>query len=200
MSATQLELEHARRIKAAAQAKGLKPVPDFVYLQHAIVAKDKEQKAVKRLEKMQKFRDEYGATNAQEDDAMSLLRESYELFPGFLGSIGRDIDGRGVQVSVVQHYTPSKLTTEQWRVMLLAGVYMFDAMNCDVDAMRKGMIFVSDCSNMGWRNFSLTAQKKNAAVFQDGSLRCDDNLPRFAGFTNSRVVQHIRFVSRSCIS
>ncbi len=170
-TATPAELEQARKIKAAALAKGLKPVPDLVYLQHAIVAKDKVPKAVKRLEKMQKFREEYSATDAENDNALALLRESYKLFPGFLGCIGRNTDGRGVQISIVQHYTPSGLTEAQWRVMLLAGVYMFDAINCDVESMRKGMIFISDCSNMGWRNFSLTAQRKQAAVFQDGAYR-----------------------------
>lgn len=168
MSATPEELNRARSIKAAAAAKGLEPVPDFVYLQHAIIAKDKVKKAVKRLEKLQKFRVEYGVTAEDNNNAISILRASYKLFPGFLGSIGRNDDGCGVQVSIVEHYTPSTLKEEDWRVMLLAGVYMFDAMNCDIESMRKGVTFVSDCSNMGWKNFSLTGQKKTAAIFQDG--------------------------------
>ena len=92
ISAIKIELEHSPRIKEAAQANGLKPVPEFVYLQYAIAAKDNEQKAVKRLEKMQKLRDEYGATSAQEDGSMSLSRELFKLLQSFLGSIGRDID------------------------------------------------------------------------------------------------------------
>lgn len=41
---------------------------------------------------------------------------------------------------------------------------MFNVLNADVESMRKGMQFVSDC---GWKNFSLKAQKKNAEIFQD---------------------------------
>lgn len=95
------EIERARNIKAAALEADLEPIPDFEYLQHAIKAKDKVAKAVKRLEKLQKFRWKYSLTNAEKDDAFNILRGPYALFPGILGAIGTDADGTSVQLSVV---------------------------------------------------------------------------------------------------
>lgn len=160
MPPTEEELGWARAIKCAALAKELEPVSDMLYLQMAVVSKAKVKKAVKRLEKLQEFRRKYNIIDAETDDAVALLRGSYALFPGFLGAIGRDSEGRAVLVSHVSKYLPAKLEPDEWRTMLVAGYYMFNAFNADVEEVRKGVVFVTDCRGMGWKNFSLVRYRE----------------------------------------
>jgi len=195
IEATAEEIGRAKGIKEAALEAGLDPISDFEYLQHAIVAKDKVSKAVKRLEKLQKFREQYNVTDAEKDDALNILRGSYALFPGMLGAIGKDEDGVGVQLSVVRNYLPNSLKSEDWRTVLVAGYYMFNALNSDIESMRKGMVFISDCGGMGWKNFSLKAQKKNAEIFQDAyAIRINKMVLLDAPFVMAAMLKLIRAI------
>ncbi len=168
MSATTEELGWAREIKAAALAKGLEAVSDFEYLQHAIVSKGKTGKALKRLERVAAFRKEYKLTSAEKDDAHALLVAVSKLFRGLMPGIGRDSDGHAVEMMVYRNFYPSQLRGEkEWRDMMGAFYYLFNAFNAEVADIRAGMVLICDCSGMGWNNFSLEVEKRCAAFYQD---------------------------------
>ena len=40
-------------------------------------------------------------------------------------------------------------------------------MHADLDAIRKGIVFMADCEGMGWKNFSFEAEKRAAQFYQD---------------------------------
>lgn len=189
MPATEQELSWARAIKTAALKKGVEPVSDLLYLQMAIISKDKVKKGVNRLAKLEKFRKKHNISgDAVKDDAMGLMKMWYDSFPGVLGSFGRNAEGQAVQVVHVKvsctddgipqaasskltcnakNYFPNKVSDDFWVKMPRATYYMLNAMNADVDAIRAGYVSVSDCGDMGWANFSLKAQQMQSEIFND---------------------------------
>lgn len=167
MNATEQEVTWARNIKNAALAKGLEPVSDFMYLQMAIISKEKTKKAVARLEKMDQFRKRYNLSDGVPENAMEYLGVMFQRFPEMLGAMGRDEQGRAVIVVHVSKYTPGDLTENDWTPLQAANLCFLHAINSDINAIRSGYVSVSDCGGMGWRNFSLLAQKKNSELFAD---------------------------------
>lgn len=169
MSATAEELQWAREIKTAATAEeGLEARSDFEYLHHAIVAKGNVKKALKRIERLQAFREQYDLKGFEEDEPGKLLRACNDMFPAFLGAIGVDDGGRAVQFCEYKNFDPKALKGEkEWRDMMGSFYYMFQAMNAYPDAIRKGIVFACLCKGMGWKNFSLEVEKRAAEFYQD---------------------------------
>lgn len=169
MDATPLELSRAKAIKAAAQEAGLSPVSDFEYLQHAIVAKDKVQKALGRMRNLEEFRSKYNIKEDEDpEEALRLARAFQDKFPGFLVGAGQDSEGRAVQVNESRNFFPQKIEDEEgWRCLMAGTFHSFTALQPDVEAVRKGMLFLSDAGGAGLQNTSSEFQKRSRSSFQD---------------------------------
>lgn len=165
---TEQELNWARAIKHAALAERLTQLSDFEYLHHALVAKNKVKKAIKRMRGLEKFRSHYKLEGSIVDDPNSFFRATESMFPGLLGSVGKDSNGRMVQLCVYKNFDPRKLKGEtEWRDMMAAFYYMFQAMHADISSIRNGIVFAADCKGMGWKNFSFEVRCLVALIFYD---------------------------------
>lgn len=168
MPATEEELTWARTIKSAAAEKGVSGVTDFEYLQHGIVSKGNVEKSLKRIERLATFRKQYALKGYSEDNPRQLMESLNALCPGFFPGLGRDGEGHAVLTSIYRDFDPSKLSSEKdWRDLMGAFYYLLNAMCADADGIRAGVIFVCDCKGLGWNNFSLEAEKRAAALYQD---------------------------------
>lgn len=118
---------------------------------------------------MAAFRKQYKIEKGKSgEEAIKLLKDTNEMFPGFLGSIGVDNFGRIVQLCEYKFFDPTKLKgEEEWRTMFGAFYYMFQAMQADVESIRSGVVFAADCKGMGWSNFSFEVEKRAAEFYQD---------------------------------
>lgn len=163
------EQQWAQKIKdEVAELNDIAVISDFEYLHHAIVSKGNVKKALKRMKGLEAFRKQYELNIIKEDEPMKLLKDCNDMFPGFIGSIGVDNKGRAVQYCDLKSFDPKLLKTEnEWRIMMGAFYYLFQAMNADVDAIRSGIIFACNCKGIGWKNFSFEAEKRAADFYQD---------------------------------
>lgn len=80
------DLAWARTLKDAASKKGLAPVSDIEYLQHAIESRGETDKALKKLECKQKDRTQYCIHAADKVGALALINECSPIFPIIFGS------------------------------------------------------------------------------------------------------------------
>ncbi len=104
----------------------------------------------------------------EKDEPMVLLKQTNDMFPGFLGAVGADNFGRNVQLCEYKAFDPTKLKgAEEWRTMMGAFYYLFQAMQADVESIRNGVVFAADCDKMGWKNFSFEVEKRAAELYQD---------------------------------
>lgn len=184
MDITEEERGWALAIKEALQKKDAElanSVTDFEYAHHAIIAKEKVAKALKRIKRLHAFRKDHGVPGGSIPNAERALQtiQQYEASsPGYNLSFGKDtkenIDADGVGGSsyvVVWDFAaflPANYQKpEDWQMCFAAFHYMLDAMQPDFSAIRAGIIVVSDAENLGWKNFSLEMEKHAAHLYQD---------------------------------
>lgn len=169
MAPTPEEMQWANAIKKAALEAGLKRLSDFEYMQHAIVAKDKVDKALKRIRGMEKFREQYKVEGeGSVEEALRLFKEFNTRLPNFMLGLGMDHKGQGIQFAEYKTFHPKMLKTEDdWRLIMVLFFYLFNATQADLSAVRNGMRFAADCKGMGWKNFSLEIEKRFADFYQD---------------------------------
>lgn len=162
---TPQELADARALKAEALLQN-HLLSDFEYLQHAIIAKSNMSKALTRIANLKKFRLEYNIQGVELDDPLSLYTRYRHEFRSII-SVGKDRQGRSCQLSEYKSFVPSALTGEHWRVMMILFYYLFQAMNSDLDSIRKGITFIADCQGVSWANFSFELEKRAASFYHD---------------------------------
>ncbi len=132
------------------------------------MAKAGVRKALKRIQGLAGFRKTYKLNGVEKDEPMVLLKRTNDMFPGLLVGVGVDNLGRCVQVCESKAFDPTKLKGEdEWRTMMGAFYYLFQAMQADVESIRNGIVFAADCDKTGWKNFSLEAEKRAAEFYSD---------------------------------
>lgn len=162
------ETANAKRIKEQALSEGLPLLSDFEYLQHAIVAKENVEKGVARIRNLLEFKEKHRIREAQEEDPMSVFVKWENDFPGFFNRMGIDSKGRPFMMITYRKFQPKKIQTEEdWCALMGCFYHMFNAMSYDLDAVRNGIVMVSDSKNVSWANFSLRLEKRAAEFYQD---------------------------------
>ena len=151
-----------------------KTISDFEYVQHAIIAKDKPAKAIKRIRRLDKFRKEHDIPTNHEklsaDDALKKIQAFEAKSPGMFLSFGKDSSGSGSYLSTWNYasFLPANYQeASDWKDCFAAFYYMLDAMQPDFDAIRSGIVMLADAENLGWQNFSLEMEKQAAHLYQD---------------------------------
>jgi CRAL/TRIO domain len=146
-----------------------KRITDFEYLHHALIAKDKVDKALTRIHRLETFRREHGiSTQVTAEDAMQVIRKFEASSPGMILSFGKQETTYLSTWNYSQFY-PSKYNQdpEEWKNCFAAFYYLFDAMQPDVAAIRSGIVMVCEVEGLGWKNFSLEMEKHAAHLYQD---------------------------------
>lgn len=114
--------------------------------------------ALKNISAMQRFRDEYQILESVEEAEEIVTQFVNFVMPGLILSVGWDDDtshyhivldlakGRGDQVD------PSTGSEDNVRSQMGAFFYIFQAVQPDAAAMRRGVIFVAECEGMQLHN------------------------------------------------
>lgn len=147
---------------------------DFEYVQHAIVAKGKVDKALKRIKRMQSFKERYGikldgsVTEAKRDlQALDLQHPGLMMS---LGTLPREQDGgkddpsHVVCVDFTKFLAKRMKTEESHAIVMRFFYYVLQACAHNFAAIRAGIYWVSKSDGVGFRNFSRESENRRAEL------------------------------------
>jgi hypothetical protein len=147
-------------------------ITDFEIAQHALIAKSKVQKGLKRIHRLEKFRKEHGIPPTREmegQDAVKMIQRFEAICPGMMLTFNKEVT-QDFYVSTYQYsaFLPEAIKTpEDWKTTFAAFYYILDAHHPNIQAMRGGMAMIMEVKGMGWKNFSLEMEKHAAKLYQD---------------------------------
>jgi hypothetical protein len=172
MSITEEEKGWAMIIKNAiveADPEFAKTICDLEYAQHAIVAKDKLSRALKRIRRLKAFKQEYGIDdNRSMEEIEAILLRFEELASGFFLGFGREESGRYIVTMDYKCFEPKKFESpDDWKVLFAGFYYMLEATQPDISSIREGMAMICEAKGIAWKNFSLEIEKRGAALYED---------------------------------
>lgn len=170
--ATPQEIEWALAIREAARKDpdvNTDQIVDLEYLQHAIVAKEKVQKALCRIKRVQKFKEMYGIKlDGSYDEGMRSLKTYLDLFPGFFLAVGVLEDGTHLLSANFSRFYKRTIKTEESLNVLIRGFYyLLQSCQPNIAAMRAGMIYLGETQGAGWQNYSLKVENRVASVYSN---------------------------------
>lgn len=164
MDLTRQELQWALNLKAAIDADPeVDSISDFLCAQIALMVQDDVEEGVHRAHHLQIFRQEYSITDTFEQ-ACQMIPAIIELLPGVALSLSYNrSDGNYVFVYDMGAFDFKKtLKTPENSQILLAGIfYICHALSPDLEAVRRGVIILTECSGFDWsRNMNLAFIRK----------------------------------------
>lgn len=192
MDPTPQETTWALAVKRAAQrdpkVRHL-DMTDLEFLQHAIVAKGQPKKALKRIKRLQKFKERYGILcDGSWEQAQRAFTTSCHSFPYCYLGLGVAPNGASVVSIDVSAYHRKLLTSEEaFRVLMRAHFYMFQATQPDLAAMRAGVQCLCDFQHVGLENFSMEAERRAAELYANSYPM------RVKGITMAGTMLFVRF-------
>jgi len=129
---------------------------DFEIACHAILAKDNTELALARIRRLKRFKEVY---NIPEQTtvfhAIQILHRFMHAYPGFLQSIGVDAYDRRTLFFRLNCLTSPPPFNHSEEDRFAALYFIFHALQPDLDAVRKGTIFVGDLEGVTRQFFSL---------------------------------------------
>ena len=170
IEATEDELKWAALIKDAAEKDPdlhTDIILDLEYLHHGIVATDNVNEALKRLKRMQRFKERHGIKiDGSYEEGMRDIRMFQEAHQGFFLSLGV-LPNQSTVVSVDYSALRARKVKrdESFSVLMRGMFYVMQAGQSNVSAMRSGMSLLADGKNMGWKNSSFQVEEKIAALY-----------------------------------
>ena len=134
--------------------------------QYAIVSKGDNAKALKRIKTMAKT---WHTLKLDEVDVEEALNYLLAKCPTMILAAAHNSDGVGVWLMRYRDFVPADFKgVEEWRSFTKLFVSIMDALMCDLDAVRSGLLMVCDCAGMGWSNFDRELEERGTEIFQDG--------------------------------
>ena len=143
------------------------PVPSSAFLlaQFALVGKGNTEKAATRLGNYHKTiigEYEYKTESAASNGSFNF---SNRKFPGMFLPCKQDAGDPVMVVMDPTNYKPAELDFNgggggEWKLMVGDFLLCLDASNCDLEEVRKGSVWLTDCKGLGWSNFSAEVEKK----------------------------------------
>lgn len=170
MEPTEQELKWAAAIKESAQKDPEvrdDVLCDLEYLQHAIVAKDQVQKALKRIKLLQKFKEQYGIKlDGSYEEGMRDLKAFQLAHPGFMLAVASLPDHTQVLCGDYSKYHGSNDKTEESRAITMRGnFYLLQVATPNVAAMRAGVVTLADGKGLAWKHMSFQAEERFARFY-----------------------------------
>ncbi|KAG7346751.1 CRAL/TRIO domain containing protein [Nitzschia inconspicua] len=160
---------------------------DFELAAHAIVAKEDTELALKRIRRLQQFKK---TCNISSDmtvfQAIQLLHRFVHAYPGFLQAFGTDTYERHVFTFRLQCLKSPPPFNHSEEDQFAALYYIFHALQPDLDAIRKGTIFVGDIEGITRQYFSLSLFNGGRSLTKDSypikvkDFPCVGSPPRFS--------------------
>lgn len=168
MTLTDDEIRWALAIKeatkeAAGKDGNLREISDFEYAHYAIVTKGQVEVALKKIEMIQSFRDEYHIEDNPEEGMDILQKLTIILQPWFIVAL----DYAPSQGHFIVVYDYAKLNPgavdmpADWRVWLGGLYYIFQLVQCNFLACREGLVHIAECQGMWTNNFSADFMVQN---------------------------------------
>ena len=177
-TATQQELAWARRIKEAARQQpdiDDEQILDLEYLQHAIIAKENIHKALRRLNRMQKFKSKYGIQGdgsyeegIRDIKAFRIAHPGFELSVATLFPTPKTCPGEEINIGCGDYskFMAARLSSEESHAIVMRGFfYFFQLLSSSIPSIRSGTVLLADCSDMGVKNFSMESEKRQHQLF-----------------------------------
>ena len=131
---------------------------DLLWCQLAIVTKGKPKKAVIRMKKLRHLWQEYDFASKTTEEALKFCAEK---MPGFTLPCTNDKGNHPVLAMDYSMFLPDKIKTkEDWGYLMYSMVMWCDCVTSTFNEMRKGSVWICQCENLGWKNFSLEMEKK----------------------------------------
>lgn len=164
MELTPQELEWAWRLKQAIEPRSeVDNLTDFWYAQLALQVQGNTEAGVDRALHLQLFREEYNILDTLEE-SRKMIPDIMELLPGVALSLSYNHrDGNYVFVYDMGAFDFKKAlqTPENARVLLAGCYYICHALCPDLEAIRRGVIIIAECSGFDWsRNMDLAFIRK----------------------------------------
>ncbi|CAB9505365.1 expressed unknown protein [Seminavis robusta] len=161
---TDAETRWALEIKQAVEARSdeIKALSDYEYAQYALVSRGDVTDALRRIQGLQEFRDEYKIDDTLEQ-GMDLLRKFTIQQPWFVLDVEYEAPlGHFVCVYDYGVLDPSKVDfPEDWRIYLGGLYYIFQILQSNLGAVREGIVHIVECEGMNWRNFCVEFARRN---------------------------------------
>lgn len=130
---------------------------DFEVAAHAIVAKGDTEVALKRIRRMQIFKDTNSISHEMTVfQAIQLLHRFVHAYPDFLQAFGTDSYERHVFVFRLQCLKSPPPFNHSEEDQLASLYYIFHALQPDLEAVRRGTIFVGDLEGVSRRSFTFS--------------------------------------------
>jgi hypothetical protein len=143
-----MELEQA--IASAPDRHDFERMSDFEVAAHAIVAKDDTALAMKRIRRLKLFKDNNSIISHEMTvfQAMQSIHKFFHAYPEFVQAVGVDTYNRQCicfKLSVLTSPPPFNHTeTERFTALF----YIFHALQPDLDAVRKGTVWLGDLEDV----------------------------------------------------
>jgi len=151
------------------KAADLKEFTEWDIACHAIVAKDQPHKAVHRLRRLQKFRQAYNVPqHPTVYEAIQTMHDFCHAYSNFVQAVGQDVIGRWV----LSFQLKSLANVEQQPEMSVenqftALYFLMGALQPDLDAVRKGTIWIGDLQDVSRQSLPLSTLNGARALCKD---------------------------------
>ena len=129
---------------------------DFEIAAHAIVAKDNVELALHRIRRLKAFKEKYNIPNdITVFQAIQLLHKFQHAYPDFIQAIGKDGYDRYTFVFQLKSLSSPPPFNHDENDRFAALYFIFHALQPDLDAIRKGVVFVGDLKGVTRQFFAL---------------------------------------------
>lgn len=171
MALTRAERDRALQIKAEVEASDhLDNLSDFEYAHYALsLGSEPMDKIFSRIYKMQCFRREYQINDTVEE-GVCLMRELMLKQPGYILSVDFSPKyGTYIIILDMAVVDPSRFNTtiEELRVMMAGHYYLIKCVTANFQAIREGVVCISECDGMGSKNFDWQLTEKFSHEFMN---------------------------------
>ena len=158
--------ETARAIEVKDMVESLDHInnlTDMEYAQFALTSKPDTcvDKIVDCIYKLQCFREEYRIQDTIEEGAQ-LMRELMLSQPGYILSVDFAPKFRTyIYVFDFAAFDPSKIKSRhEWKVFMGGTFYIFKCLTTNLQAIREGVVFITECDGMQSGNFDWQLEEK----------------------------------------
>lgn len=136
---------------------------------HAIVAKNQPAKAVHRLRRLQKFRKDYKVPqHPTVYEAIQTMHDFFHAHPNFVQALGQDVLGRWVLSFQLKGLATSEQKPEMSVESQFTALYfLMGALQPDLEAVRKGTIWIADLQEVSRQNLPLSLVNGARALCRD---------------------------------
>ena len=137
-------------IQAAKESDFLKELSDYEYAHYALITRGNVEEALRRIEMMQHFREEYKIADNSDEGIEILMKFTRQQQPWFMVSVDYSPNhGHFILVYDYARFNPSAVDfPEDWRIFLGGMYYIHQLCQSNLMACRQGLVHICECEGM----------------------------------------------------